>query len=423
VGNYTFNVTYWHQGGAFANQHDGGNVTVYLNNTKICDLNMSILTGSQGDLGCVLGSDVASGSYVRAVYGSNKDSFYDWWNITERIYYSPSVLGYDNSTASVNGSLAGSTVRFNLSWSSPNGLSAYVFSLDNGNTTFVNKSPVTFSGIDNWTVYNATLNSTPGLVIRWYVWANDTTGAGNTSAVYSFSTGDEVRWYNITGRAVNTTENSSYALFVVNLSTTLGLNVSHAWFELDNGNGTAINFTEVWAGSPSWVSNFTWNLNESANVSIRWRVYFNATGAFNATPVFSFLTRNLTFTLKIGTGITKFNVTNATFDSYTAANGQDNVTSFFNITSNAEVPIRIQLAVNQTNTNFSVCASAYPVSEGCVPLDTTWKYVLFNYTNVTQRGQVGHVWLYANGTFVTTTTIFTAPNFKVRFNSMEELGD
>ena len=59
--------------------------------------------------------------------------------------------------------------------------------IDNGNGSFYNLSPISFSGLANFSANNYTINASPLTTIRWRVWANDSNNQGNTTQTYSFT--------------------------------------------------------------------------------------------------------------------------------------------------------------------------------------------------------------------------------------------
>ncbi|OIO24447.1 hypothetical protein AUJ14_06190 [Candidatus Micrarchaeota archaeon CG1_02_55_22] len=94
---------------------------------------------------------------------------------------------YGGYGAQVNQTRAGQATSFTVNWSDDLGLSAYIMAIDNGNGSFYNLSPISFSGLANFSANNYTINASPLTTIRWRVWANDSNNQGNTTQTYSFT--------------------------------------------------------------------------------------------------------------------------------------------------------------------------------------------------------------------------------------------
>ena len=92
------------------------------------------------------------------------------------------------SLNSTNSTTAGTPVLHSLNWTDNVGLSGYIFSFDNCTGTLVNDSSwVSFSG-ETWSNVTKTINSTAICIIRWCVYANDTSNNWNgTSCQNPFS--------------------------------------------------------------------------------------------------------------------------------------------------------------------------------------------------------------------------------------------
>lgn len=89
-----------------------------------------------------------------------------------------------------NSTLAGNATRFNLNWTDETQLSSYIFSFVNGSTTFspVNDSAVKMVGTKNSTNVTKIVNTTVGEVIRWGVYANDSSDNWNFTGWFNFTT-------------------------------------------------------------------------------------------------------------------------------------------------------------------------------------------------------------------------------------------
>ncbi|MCK4635121.1 MAG: DUF1565 domain-containing protein, partial [Candidatus Aenigmarchaeota archaeon] len=80
----------------------------------------------------------------------------------------------DNST---NSTMAGSPIEFRINITDNVGVDCAIYSLDNGTGTFVNQSwDCSLSGAQTWFNRTFVVNETYGTLIRWRVFANDTSG-------------------------------------------------------------------------------------------------------------------------------------------------------------------------------------------------------------------------------------------------------
>jgi len=80
------------------------------------------------------------------------------------------------SETSTNTSSSGSPANFRMKWSSGNGLSGYIFSIDNCAGTFTNYTWTALSGNTNWTNVTNSINSNVGCIVRWRIFVNDSMG-------------------------------------------------------------------------------------------------------------------------------------------------------------------------------------------------------------------------------------------------------
>ena len=85
------------------------------------------------------------------------------------------------SLNSTNSSLAGTSIMHSLYWTDDVALSGYIFSFYNG-SIFVNDSWVAMSGTANWSNVSKIVNSTVGALIKWCVYANDSSNNWNSTS-------------------------------------------------------------------------------------------------------------------------------------------------------------------------------------------------------------------------------------------------
>ena len=126
------------------------------------------------------------------------DDFYNWSincsdgesNGTSEIRnFIKDSIASNYSYNSTNATYAGQAIKHNLMWRDVS-LSGYIFSLDNGNASFINDSWHSFSGTTNWSNVTKTVNSTVGSTIMWRVYVNDSAGNWNVSDEFSYTTID-----------------------------------------------------------------------------------------------------------------------------------------------------------------------------------------------------------------------------------------
>lgn len=174
---------------------NGVNVSFFVGAAKICTQQF------KGNLNatnyeCDLGSMV-TGTKILAHWQRNGDISYDYLNITGTIYVSSTndttAPKYLNSTMVLNETLVSKPSNFSITWTDNIALADYLFAFDNGNGTFYNQSGI-FPEINNSAAnIIRVLNSSPSAIVRWYWWAEDSNGNGNTTPVYSLRTVEPAR--------------------------------------------------------------------------------------------------------------------------------------------------------------------------------------------------------------------------------------
>ncbi len=193
-------------------------------------------------------------------------------SITEYFTFDTTYPKY--SLNQTNSTEAGSDILFSLYWEDNIELAGYIFSFDNGTGTFENDTYVTMTGTLNWSNVTKTVNSTASTLIRWIVYANDTTGNMNTSDTYSFlttSTGDSTPpqitiqspqnttyktqsiWFNITGS--ETLNWSAYSLDGASNITLV--NSSGNWWAKNNSVTEGAHTVVFWANDSAGLMNST----------------------------------------------------------------------------------------------------------------------------------------------------------------------
>ena len=92
---------------------------------------------------------------------------------------------FDNST---NSTINGTYIKHSVRWTDDVNLSGYIFSFDNGTGSFTNDTFVSMSGTEAWSNVSKMVNSTVDSMIRWKVYANDTSGNMNGTDIFSYYT-------------------------------------------------------------------------------------------------------------------------------------------------------------------------------------------------------------------------------------------
>ncbi|MEM5800836.1 MAG: NosD domain-containing protein, partial [Candidatus Aenigmatarchaeota archaeon] len=92
------------------------------------------------------------------------------------------------SLNSTNSTIAGTAVSHNLFWQDNYGLSHAIFSFDNCTGEFQNISEMSLSGTQAWSNFTVVINETVGCLIKWKVYANDTSNNWNETEVFSYTT-------------------------------------------------------------------------------------------------------------------------------------------------------------------------------------------------------------------------------------------
>lgn len=123
-----------------------------------------------------------------------------YFTVNASDYYPPKY--FNNST---NSTIAGTSILFSLRWTDNFELGGYIFSLDNATGNFVNYSWVAFSAsvVEDWSNVTKTINTSVGKIIRWKVYANDTSNNWNESLEYSFNTTNEFSVITISSPIIN----------------------------------------------------------------------------------------------------------------------------------------------------------------------------------------------------------------------------
>lgn len=112
------------------------------------------------------------------------------WNETEEFsYVTTSIAGPPrwslNQTSQI---VAGEQVDHRLFWEDETALSGYIFSFANGSVDFTNDSFVNLVGNSDWSNVTKRINITPGSLIKWKVYANDSDDTWNETISFNYTT-------------------------------------------------------------------------------------------------------------------------------------------------------------------------------------------------------------------------------------------
>jgi len=210
-----------------------------------------------------------------------------------------------NQTSTI---IAGRFTTFSVFWEDLGNLNAWILSFDNGTGVFINDTSEyhAASTSNNWTNVTKFVNLTPGSNIKWQVYANDTSGNNNVTAIFGYISvdGDKPRWLNpipaygsfVSANAsvilsVHWVDNGQLQSFIVEHNVTSG--------------GPLVNVTKSFSGSLN-DSNLTIFVSQSGG-NYTWRIYANdSAGNMNVTNQFVLnvlLTPSFYRNIRLGEGL------------------------------------------------------------------------------------------------------------------------
>jgi|GEM_PF-4105331 len=210
----------------------------------------------------------------------------DYYNVYGEEFH---LVPFSSST-SVNSTAAGKAALFTAFWEGANSLSRFIFSTNNSGA-WVNYTPESFTGAQNWSNYTLALNATPQTIVGWRFYANDSNGNFRKIEGALSTTDQDAPFYS------NPTYNSTRAGESVRFAVDWGdnYNLSNYTFSFDNGTGTLANDSATAFSGVSAVSEVVKIASSLAGTVVRWIVYaYDAAGNFNATPIQSLTTTEST---------------------------------------------------------------------------------------------------------------------------------
>lgn len=96
--------------------------------------------------------------------------------------------GANWSNNMTNSTLAGTTINHSVNWTDDFALNTSIFSLDNGNGSFLNYTIRGMIGTANQSNFSYVINSTADSTIRWMVYANDSSNNFNVTDTFQYTT-------------------------------------------------------------------------------------------------------------------------------------------------------------------------------------------------------------------------------------------
>jgi hypothetical protein len=107
-------------------------------------------------------------------------------NVTLNVVFDNEPPQWGNVTMGNGTIYTGTTVSFFANWTDNFGLGSYFFSIDQG-SGFVDQSAVSFSGIQNTSIFKTPITAAGGTTVRWKFTAYDASGNMNVTDIQSFT--------------------------------------------------------------------------------------------------------------------------------------------------------------------------------------------------------------------------------------------
>nr|MCK4930222.1 hypothetical protein [Nanoarchaeota archaeon] len=175
---------------------------------------------------------------------------------------------------------------FNTTWNDDNGLSAYVFSIDQG-SGYVNSSYVSFSGTTNVSENTTQITASAGTTVKWKFYANDTDGHWSVTSEQEFTVASSIVINNeqAVPRFVRNNTNVNISANVTHVG---GLGIDTVIARIYYPNGTsAVNYSMTnTSGSIYWNASYTvdFGILSTYNVTI----FANDTNSVSNTALTNF---------------------------------------------------------------------------------------------------------------------------------------
>jgi serine protease AprX len=294
----------------------------------------------------------SDGSHYITLYVNDS---YDNTNQSTK-FFTVDTIPPSYSNNSTNSTIAGQFVEFRLKWTDNLGLSGYIFSLDNGSTSFTNYTWADMIGTGNWSNVSNIVNSTIGTTIRWIVYANDTINNWNKSETYTFYTtvDNKPTWSNNVTYPSSPTYSSGQN-YQFNITWSDDVSLSTAIIE-HNFTGSSTPHNTSFSGNESGV--FYFNVSDLAAKIYVWKSYANdSSNNFNSTNQFIYI------------------VSKSSSDISLYLNGTRNDKTYV---QNKTANITVALDVLNKNVNLTSNVSGWVLQTGLSPQ--------INYTNLTTLG-------------------------------------
>ena len=168
---------------AFSCHNPDGDRTVDSDDYDLRESNSNTVGGSVSSLAM---GDTAGASSVTMTTTWN--AFLNFQVVAININNGVSDTSPQWSNNQTNSTVAGTSINHSVQWTDDSALANYTFSFDNGTGSFVNDSVTVFIGTTNFSNVIKIVNSTEGSIIRWRVYANDSTGNTNVTDIFNYTT-------------------------------------------------------------------------------------------------------------------------------------------------------------------------------------------------------------------------------------------
>src|SRR3989344_1067631 len=193
-------------------------ISVALNNIGTVPTSNGWVTQNIPDFNIVNYINPTNKQLVVYIEGSNFDRGECLFTDYVRVIVYTEAVPPEWQINSTNSTFAGSLILHSINWTDNVDLNGYIFSFDNGTGNFVNDTWVSMNGVSNWSNVTKAVNSTIGSIIRWIVYANDSSGNWNMTNTFQYTTTLE---NGVTSCGTLSTANTVYNLTVDILDNTI----------------------------------------------------------------------------------------------------------------------------------------------------------------------------------------------------------
>ena len=208
----------------------------------------------------------------------------------------PTAISYAKNESTVYENMS---VKFNSTWSDDQGLSHYVFSINQG-SGWVNSSLISFSG-GSLAENISYISALSGTTVYWTFYANDTQGQWTQMPIQSFivASASDLLYPVVNSINIDPTSNASGTIFNITANITDNFGVDNANAEITFPDGTKVNYSMTQVGtSDFWQYFYTSNVGGNFSVDIYasdannninisdFSAYFNVTSIVTTEKIF-----------------------------------------------------------------------------------------------------------------------------------------